>query len=320
MAEVLPDLQVAMISEDQEITGFLPFHANALGVGKPAGMFLNDFQGIICDRPFTSPVKELLDGSNLKSWQFNHLIGSQQALASYQCEENPSPYVSIAKGFESYRIAQRKSGSNSIEQALRKERKLQREQGPLRFIWHTADDAAFASLLDWKDAQHRRTGIREVMRYPWVVDLLDRIRQHPTDEFAGVMCALYAGEQLVAVHLGLRCRHVLHWWIPTYNAEFDGYSPGLLLLMMLIRQSREMGIERIDLGKGHERYKTSMMTGATTVAEGMLSKPGIAASLAGATLRLRHWVRHSPLRETAQLPKRVIRKLEYWIARSRSAK
>ena len=320
VAKELPDLQVAVISQGGKTTGFFPFHRNEFGIGKPAGKFLNDFQGIVCSPELSLDTEHLLRASKLKGWEFNHLIASQRMLASYCLQSDSSPYISIVDGFDAYREARRRSGSHMIEQALRKERKLSREQGPLRFVWHTQDQEVFSSLLQWKGDQHRRTGVREVYQYPWVVRLLDRIRTYNANDFTGVVSALYAGDQLVAVHLGMRSRRVLHWWFPTFNPKFGRYSPGLLLCVMLIRQASEAGIERIDLGKGNEGYKESLMTGTATVVEGLLSQPGLTSALAGVALRTRHMIRGSSFRKPTRLPKKVIRQFEYWMARHHSEK
>ena len=86
------------------------------------------------------------------------------------------------------------------------------------------------------------------------------------------MSTLYVGEELVAVHLGLRSDSVLHWWFPAYDRKYQAYSPGLILLHSLLRQCNEHGITRLDLGKGAERYKAQYKTGDLTLAIGGIDR------------------------------------------------
>lgn len=58
----------------------------------------------------------------------------------------------------------------------------------------------------------------------------------------------------------------LHWWIPSYNPAYSAYSPGARFLLELAGAAAEHGINRIDLGKGEERYKSSVRSGLTEVA------------------------------------------------------
>ncbi|MCG8448578.1 MAG: hypothetical protein MI725_03235, partial [Pirellulales bacterium] len=130
VAEELPDLQVAVLSTDGQTVGFFPHHRSELGLGKPVGMLLNDFQGIVCTEPGGWDTRQLLSACRLKSWRFNHLIASQHRLASSPLQTDASPYISISEDFQAYHKACRQAGSRLIDQALRKQRKLRREQGP----------------------------------------------------------------------------------------------------------------------------------------------------------------------------------------------
>jgi CelD/BcsL family acetyltransferase involved in cellulose biosynthesis len=82
------------------------------------------------------------------------------------------------------------------------------------------------------------------------------------------MSALYAADELVAVHLGMQTPQVLHCWFPTYRRDMGKYSPGLILLVRLAECAAAAGIQRIDLGKGPERYKYRFASGSSMVAQG----------------------------------------------------
>jgi len=52
-----------------------------------------------------------------------------------------------------------------------------------------------------------------------MVALLERVHRHSSDRMTGVLSALWAGDRLAAVHLGMRSPKVLHFWFPTFNAN-----------------------------------------------------------------------------------------------------
>ena len=89
----------------------------------------------------------------------------------------------------------------------------------------------------------------------WAHFALETIRTINTPAFAGVLSALFAGEKLLAVRFGVRTGTVLHWWLPAYNPDLPSYAPGILLLLAMAERGPDLGITRIDLGKGLQDYK-----------------------------------------------------------------
>ena len=116
------------------------------------------------------------------------------------------------------------------------------------------------------------------------MDALNTIRSIENDHFAGMLSSVYAGDRLAAVHFGMRSHAVWHWWFPTYDLDLDKYSPGLILLLELARQAPGLGLIRLDLGRGHARYKTAFASGATPLIEGSIE---YLWSLAGSFRRVR---------------------------------
>jgi CelD/BcsL family acetyltransferase involved in cellulose biosynthesis len=83
---------------------------------------------------------------------------------------------------------------------------------------------------------------------------------------------VYAGDHLIAAHFGLRADNVLHWWFPVYDHEFANLAPGWILLRELVSAAPELGITRIDLGRGEDEYKRRAKTGETSVRGGVVSR------------------------------------------------
>jgi CelD/BcsL family acetyltransferase involved in cellulose biosynthesis len=224
----------------------------------------------------------------------------------------PSPYIDLRHGFAQYETQVHQRG-RTIEQIHRKERKLAREVGPVRFELHTADERVFRTLLQWKDEQHRQRGQVQIFAYPWIAALLERVRCHWSDRMKGTVSALWAGDQLAAAQLGLRSPRALHVWFPTYNRAFEHYSPGLIMLLRLAEHAAANGITRVDLGTGEERYKQQLKSGDTLLLVGGVDFRIGRASLRRNWYALNQWVRRSQYREYLEIPLNSTRRYRQWL-------
>ena len=151
-------------------------------------------------------------------------------------------------------------------------RTAERHIGPLpSFEFSTGDPAVFKKLVEWKTAQYRRTHLTNILGFPWVRNLLERLLSRQDEAFCGVLSGLYIGDRLAAVELGLRSYGVLHDWFPAYDPAMAQFSPGLILTLELSRAAAARGIRRIDRGKGMERHKKCFMSGTIMMAEGTVT-------------------------------------------------
>jgi CelD/BcsL family acetyltransferase involved in cellulose biosynthesis len=172
----------------------------------------------------------------------------------------------------------------------------------------------FDALVAWKSDQYLRTGATNVFGFSWTMRLLEKVLAAPGQEFGGILSALYAGDKLVSAHLGLRSHGVMHLWFPAYDPAFGKYSPGLILLLELAKAARSLGVQRLDLGKGDTRFKTSLMTGAVSLAEGSVAVNPLVRGLRRGWHNTRTWVRSSALRGPARLAGRWTRPVRGWLA------
>ena len=261
-ATVQSGVEVAIL-DDRTTVGFWPFQRFARGVAGPIGGRMSDFHGVICrDDLAWSPV-DLLRACALTVWDFDHLLAAQQPFRAFQRKTAPSPYMDFSGGFDAYRGSIHPQTAAQIQ---RKRRKLAREIGPLRLEAHTDDRGTFDTLIQWKRDKHGITR-DEIL-------VLEAIFAEQHALFSGMLTALYAGDQLAAVHFGMRSRHVLHCWYPAYNEQLQKYSPGLVLWFELAASASALGLKRVDMGKdknGVGQYKTSLMSGSIEVAEGFVA-------------------------------------------------
>lgn len=267
-AAVRDDVEVGILTEGGDEVGFFPFERNGR-VGRAVVSRVSERHGVIVDKGVDWSAELLLRGCGLSAFRFDHLVASQEAFAPYHVSLDDAPYIDLREGYDQY-CAYLARRTSLLAQTARKSRKLEREVGPLRFDLHTTSRRVFDALVDWKRHQLRRTDCLEVFRALWVIALLELIRVAETRELAGLLSALWAGDQLVAVHLGVRSHEVVSSWIPAYDVKYGSYSPGVILHLELARACAAHGVTHIDLGRGSNRMKTSLMSGAVPLAIGTI--------------------------------------------------
>jgi CelD/BcsL family acetyltransferase involved in cellulose biosynthesis len=314
VAAVRPNVEVAVLEEGGEPVGFFPFQRGRWGVGKPVGGPLSDFQGLIARPDLQWDAEFLLRACRLRAWDFDHLLAGQTPFRAFHTATEESAFIDVSGGFDAYCAVQNRPGHESLRNLQRKARKLAREIGSLRFEMHTTDPTVFTTLLAWKGAQYWRTDVTNVFAFGWTVGLLEQVLQQSRKEFAGVLSALYAGDRLAAVHLGMRSFHVLHGWFPAYDVTLSRYSPGMILLIELLKYAAAAGVKRLDIGRVAGDHKTCFMSGAISIASGSVAPPSLLRTLRTGWRRVRSWARTGPLRVPARLAGRWTRPLRGWLA------
>lgn len=288
VASVREDVFVTLVEQSGRLLGFFPFQRREDGVGIPVGGSLSDYQGLAGSRFSEWATVNLLRASGLKAWQFDHLLAAQQVFPDYHETETESHVIDLTAGYESYWNQHLKGIAE-----LRKRRNLERDVGPVRFEQHSGDQAALEILMQWKARQYGSSGKGNIFAEPWVVQLLERLQQTQRPEFTGCLSVLYAGDIPLAAHMGLRSATVWHYWLPTYDPAFGKYSPGMILLMEMIRAASEEGIQTIDLGKGRMLYKQRLQNRTFPLVEGIVPASPVSSLWSAICGRGRAWYRQS---------------------------
>ncbi|MCB9645079.1 MAG: GNAT family N-acetyltransferase [Deltaproteobacteria bacterium] len=315
MAEVRDDVFVLVVEDGGAVVALLPFQRMPGAVGCPVGGPINDFQGLLALPGVDVEPRWLVRQAGLLWLGFDHWVAEQPAFTAHRTVMAASPVIDLAEGMAGYLARQQAEGRNTASRLRHKARRLERGVGPLRFEWHVEDPEVLARVIEWKTAQSERTGTALLFERPWARAVVDRIRHTQTTPFAGVLSALWAGDRLVAAHMGMRSEHVLHYWFPTHDPELSEYSCGLIFLWHLMEAAAAQGMLRLDLGKGDQAYKDRMKTHDAFVAEGRLAAhPAVGAALRGATRSLA-WARdgtlHDPTHQVDRVLRRVRRFLRY---------
>jgi len=99
------------------------------------------------------------------------------------------------------------------------------------------------SLLKWKRAKFAITGKYDVLSADWTQSLIRTLWER--GEKADLRCdmhALYFGERLAAIDLGLSDGKVFHSWMVAYDDELAEFGPGIQLLEALIEATTDINV------------------------------------------------------------------------------
>ncbi|HMP77921.1 MAG TPA: GNAT family N-acetyltransferase [Pirellulaceae bacterium] len=255
-----------------ESTGWFAYERLSRNRAIPLSGPFSDCQAIHTPAHLSLDIRHLLVACRLTSFRFDHVPVGESWTESAQWEADRAFEVSLLGGYSQYWEQLQRSHSEWCRQLERKRRKLSREVGAVRFELHQDSSSAMNALIEWKQRQLVSGGMKNVFRFPWSKSLLNQTIREQSTDFSGWLSTLYAGQQLVAVHLGQRSGQVLNAWIPAHHPGFSAYSPGALLHLELLRRSAEEGITQVDLGRGENPLKIRLANSISMMAIGMVHR------------------------------------------------
>ncbi|MCW8375424.1 GNAT family N-acetyltransferase [Streptomyces justiciae] len=265
--------RVAVLHDGTEAVGFFPYERGAFGVGRAIGLGLSDCQALVHRSGVTWDTGELLKACGLSVFEFDHLVDEQKPFGRHVTGTFASPVVDLKAAEGSYPEWLRATYPGLAKTVLKKERRLARDHGEVRFVFDERDPEVLRQLMRWKSAQYRRTGRMDRFARPWIVDLTEHLFGVREDHFTGVLSVVYAGDRPVAAHFGPTSRTVFAAWFTAYDPELRYYSPGLLMHLRMAEAAGREGVRVLDLGRGDKEYKDWLKTRELRVGEGFAVRP-----------------------------------------------
>lgn len=299
VASVRDDVYLLVVEDAGEVVALLPFQRRPGGVGGPVGGPINDFQSLLTVRDVPLEPAWLVKQAGLHWLRFDHWICAQARFMTHRAVLAPSPVIDLSGGMDGYLAGRQREGRATAARLRAKVRRIERDLGPLRFEWDVRRPEVLAWVMATKTAQARRVGSALLFERPWAREVVARIHQTRTPSFQGLLSAAWAGDHLVAAHMGMRAGPVLHYWFPAYDRSLQPYSSGLVLLWRVMEEAASQGILRIDLGKGEHAFKDRLKTHDEHVAEGWVAaSAAVTRGLEGAA-RVRGWASGGALGQRA---------------------
>jgi CelD/BcsL family acetyltransferase involved in cellulose biosynthesis len=292
-AEIWDRVSVGIVEEHGTAVGFFPFERHLFGMGRPVVPMVSDYQGVVVRSGVDWSADQLLRGCRLADMEFNHLIASQSPWTPYRTRLSKSPAIDLAFGYEQYAQGRREVGS-VLQRLERQYRQFEREIGPIRVELDNRDPAVLEWLVKMKSKQCTEKGYTDALSVPSIRRFIELIHAARAPQFSGMLSVLYAGDRIAAAHFGMRSGSVWHYWFPVYDEKFGKYSPGLLLLLRMAQAAPDMGIRRIDLGKGDSTYKERLSNSAVELADAQVVVKSLRGLLVRTIGRGRDRLRRAP--------------------------
>jgi CelD/BcsL family acetyltransferase involved in cellulose biosynthesis len=281
--QVRADVRVAILEKNDETVGYYAFHGpRHLGL-RPVGAPMSDYQGIAAKPGIAICPNEFLTQLGAGFMVYENWWNGAGCTIENTRERDGSVVVDLSDGPDAYFTERKAAHKSQFKKMERRLRNAERDFGPVRLVVGDPDGQLFNALRHWKSEQYNSTGKLDVFDVVWARQLLVNLNTSNDRDFQGLTFALYFGEDLAAVEFGLRAGDLYHSWFPAYDDRFAKVSPGLLLLHEIFRTAPELGLARVDLGKGGAHYKTYYASYEVPLDSGRIIAPSFAA------LGLRTW-------------------------------
>lgn len=297
VAETGGDVVVLILYDGRVPCGFLPLQKTAgmrgaAGIFEPAGDVMADYFGLIAADGLVINIAQLLEATRgrVNAVFFSHLDETQARFGLSGAEPRAGLRTWLGtspdKPASDYWINLRKSDKKLVYDTERREKKLINEVGPVTFEWSSQNSVSdMAWLVESKKAQYVRTGKAQAPLFDSrKVALLNRLLQSQEENCQGVLSTLRCGEEIIAVHFGLRCHDMLHVWFPVYNPKYSSYSPGRILFKHLFPAAAADGIQVFDRGEGDTQAKRDFANEEHTFYRGLWAAAGWRGLFARAAL------------------------------------
>ncbi|MFN3522101.1 MAG: GNAT family N-acetyltransferase [Phenylobacterium sp.] len=303
VGEVRPDARVAVWRREGRPVGFLAHHRRPGGMARPIGAPLSDYHALVGEGPMDGG--EALAAAGVSAYRFTGLIDPFGVFAPHAAGRAEGFVIALEGSAADYLEALRAQSAKRFKNYRRLTSKLEREVGEIVLAAPDVSRGTFETLIAWKRAQLRRTGLHDFLAPDWTRALLANLFERRQGELQGLMIGFYAGGRLLAGQFGVRQGGVFHPWIASTDPQMGAWSPGQLFFLQAIAAMPSAGLAVYDLASGHEHYKRPFALATRTIAEGLAT----ASSSAGRAARVSEaaWAMAGANREgaTASLRRRL---------------
>lgn len=288
LSELRPDVRIAcQYDPDGAPTAFLPIQGQRFA--RPVGAPMSDYHAIITDHDDIT-YDSLLSDSGIGAYHYSCATDVERLRAPQILSTSVTAAIDIPTSAEEWRAERDGSYRRHLKSNRRRTRKAEDNIGPKRIELFSRDIDVYASLLKWKREKFIQTGKYDVLSADWTQALIRTLWERGAK--AGLRCdmhALYFGDKLAAIDLGLSDGDVFHSWMVAYNDELSEYAPGIQLLEGLIDATPETGYRRIDMGEGLDGYKRHYASASRDVATGLVPLSGAAGRLSRIYAATERW-------------------------------
>ena len=288
LAELRPDVRI-VCKYDAEGTpaAFLPIQGQRFA--RPVGAPMSDYHAIITNRDDVT-YDSLLSASGIGAYHYSCATDVKRLRMTQILARSETAAIDIETTAEDWRAGRDGSYRRHLKSNRRRSRKAEEAIGPKRVELFSRNIDVYAALLKWKRQKFVQTGKYDVLSADWTQSLIRTLWERgPTAELRCDMHALYFGDELAAIDLGLSDGDIFHSWMVAYNDDFSEYAPGIQLLEGLLDATPETGYRRIDMGDGLDGYKRHYASASSPVVSGFVPIAGAAGRLSRIYAATERW-------------------------------
>lgn len=230
--------------------------------GRVLRLLVLDGRTVVRTMPFYDYPQPLESGVGLKPLAYFPRTVVETTSAADHVKEppgfQPSPYIdwSTVGDWASYEKFVAAKATTKANDSNRQKRRIERDVGPLSFVFDDQRSEVFDAVVRWKSSQYLSTGVGDMFAKPENIELFRELQKKK----AVVVSSLSAGPTLLAAHFGSLTDGRMTWWVPAYDPAFSKFSPGRLMLENLIQHSHDAKHLEFDFLIGDEGYKFNFAT------------------------------------------------------------
>ena len=288
LADLRPDVRVVCeYDADGTPIAFLPIQGQKFA--RPVGAPMSDYHAIITAEDDIT-YNSLLSGTGIGAYHYSCSTDVDRLDQIQILSTSQTAAIDITGTADEWRATRDGSYRRHLKSNRRRTRKAEENVGPKRIELFSRNIDVYAALLKWKREKFAQTGKYDVLSAEWTQNLIRKLWERGAS--AGLRCdmhALYFGNRLAAIDLGLSDGDVFHSWMVAYDDELSEYAPGIQLLEGLIDATPDTGYKRIDMGEGLDGYKRHYATASEPVVTGLVPLTGAAGRLSRIYAATERW-------------------------------
>jgi len=280
LAEVRDDTFVIFLKREAEVIGYWPVHLRPGRWMRAIGGPFSDVQGPILKPNIALDLQEVLSKAGVRGITLPGLA-HDEGLNPIGLRPRQVHLTRLERGWECVLDEQTRQHKRFFKNHWRLDRKLRRDHDVVEFVFDDTRPESLRRLLDLKSQQFRATGRHNVIASAWAQDFIHRLYSQRDRGVSARLSGLFVDGELAAGELNLQSGEYLHGWLTGFDHRFADYSPGHLLVRLILEAMADKGLTTYDAGVGHGHYKKYFSNAEATLWRGTVRSPGSAQTMSG---------------------------------------
>lgn len=279
------DVEIALFRDQQGLAAVFAYHRRPGGFARPIGSAFSDIHAILRRTDVYARDEELLSMAGLSRARFSALFTPDKPPAAGLEPVGPSRAAVKQSTAEALVAELQAEYPKRFKDFRRRLRKLEAEHGAV-CLARCEDPETLDQLISWKRQQFRETGRHDVLAPRWTSRMMHTLFARKRGAVCGRLYTLRVGGRLLAAEYGPEGHGTFHPWLAAYDPEMSAYSPGHLLVYLLLSQMDRFGLDRYEMGTGHEDYKKYFTNHRSELYSGLARAPHLEERVREAAMQL----------------------------------